>query len=115
MRVSSPFHAHHFRLVLTNLGLAGSIGLCTAVLWFWGPPVLPLWYSLVTPAEQLAPHIMLLSLPALSGGLLLTTFWFGRKSSLEHEQYLATIGWWSGIALQAFLLLALLRIMKIIL
>lgn len=115
MRLASPFHPHHIRLILISGALCGIIGFFSAALWVWGPPQLPLWYSLVTPAEQLAPKHFLAALPGLSAVTLLITLWFGRKTQLEHEQYLALLSLWTGIFLQAFLLIGLVRIMKIVL
>ncbi len=115
MRIASPFHPHHARLLWVLTALWGAVGVFSLSLWFFGPPFLPLWLSLVEPSEQLAPKIAIWVFPAITTPLYFLTLWFSRKNSLEHEEYLATLSLWSGIILLSLFLFAIIRIMKVIL
>lgn len=105
----------HQGFVWWALGVWAAITGVTALLFVFGPNTVPLWYSLVQPQEQLVPNWALVSLPIVSSLLLVSGLWFGRRTDLEHEQYLASMQWWSVCFLQSFLLLALLRIVKVVL
>lgn len=115
MRLAYPFHKHHTKLLWTLIALWVATLVTTALLWFFGPPYLPLWMSLVEPAEQLAPKIFIFVVPITTSILTLLTLFFSRKSALDHEEYLATLSLWSGIILLILFLLAVLRIMKVVL
>lgn len=115
MRLAYPFHKHHTRLLWTLTGLWIAGGLISALLWFFGPPYLPLWMSLVEPGEQLAPKMFVAVIPASTTLLYFLTLFFSRRSALDHEEYLATLSLWSGIILLTLFLLAVLRIAKVVL
>lgn len=115
MRWLPKFHQQNIRLVLFILGLSGAIWLGGLVVAFFGPPFVPLWYSLTVSEEQLAPRLWTLAIPGLSGAIALVSLWFGRHTALEHESYVATISLWSGAGLLSFLLLAFLRIIWVVL
>ena len=109
------FHSYHSRLITALLSILALIFLFSSVLAFFGPPVLPLWYSITLSEEQLAPRIFAFSIPVLASGITVFSLWFGRKTHLEHEHYLATISLWSGACLLTLLLIAVLRIVKVVL
>lgn len=115
MRLAYPFHKHHSRLLWILTGLWVVTGLSATLLWIFGPPYIPLWLSLVEPAEQLAPKIFIFIIPIITSFLFFLTLFFSRKSALDHEEYLATLSLWSGIILHALFLLSILRIMKVLL
>jgi hypothetical protein len=87
----------------------------SAVLFWIGPTTLPLWYSLTQFSEQLAPSWAIASVAGLSTFFVIIGFIFGRTTDLDHEAYLANINWWSVVMLQGLLLMALLRIIKVVL
>ncbi len=109
------FHDHHQKLVIVLLVQLGVVALFSGLLYLFGPEYIPLWYSLVESSEQLAPRIAIGVMPGLALGIVILALWYGRRTKLEHEEYLASISLWSGNILLAFLLLALLRIMKVVL
>lgn len=113
MRLGLKFHPDHQRLVWITLIVFGVITALSLLLFFFGPPFLPLWYSLAVVEEQLASREWVFSLPLLAFFILLVSLWFGRHTALDHERYVAAISLWSGISLLALLLLALLRIIKV--
>lgn len=114
-RLLPSFYSHHTRWFLLLWGLWGTLTTLSAGLYSFGPPLVPLWYSLVVPAEQLAPSIWLGTLPALGLGIAIITTWHSRRTSLEHSEFLSRVSLWSGIILLGFLLVALARVMKVIL
>lgn len=91
-----------------------TIALCGLLYWI-GPTTVPLWYSRTQITDQLAPSWAIFSIAGLSTLLTFIGFLFGRSTDLEHEKYLASLNWWAIIFLQGLLLLALLRIMKVVL
>lgn len=115
MRLAYPFHKHHTRLLWSLTGLWLATGIFSLLLWVFGPPYLPLWMSLVEPAEQLAPKIFIFVVPVTTSILYFLTLFFSRRSALDHEEYLATLSLWSGIILLSLFLLAILRITKVLL
>lgn len=115
MRLAYPFHKHHSQLLWTLTGLWIATGVSSLLLWIFGPPYIPLWLSLVEPAEQLAPKVLIFIIPIISSILFFLTLLFSRKSALDHEEYLATLSLWSGIILLTLFLVAVLRIMKVLL
>lgn len=115
MRSPLSFHRHHSRIVVVLLGQTAVIGILSVLLYLFGPNYVPLWYSLVEPGEQLAPRLHVLAIPALAGVIMLLTLWYGRRTQLDHEEYLASISLWVGNILLFLLEIALLRIMKVIL
>ncbi len=115
MRTLISFHRHHTRIVAVLLGQAAVIGILSSLLYLFGPNYLPLWYSLVEPSEQLAPRISIFAIPAVAGAITLLTLWYGRRTQLDHEEYLASISLWGGNILLFLLEIALLRIMKVVL
>lgn len=108
------YHEHHSRLVVILVVLWFVITGLAFLLYFFGPPFLPLWYTLVEPAEQLAPNLFILTIPLLALAILVVSMWYGRRSDLDHEDFLAANALWSGSALLVLLLIALIRIIKII-
>ncbi|MCD8484967.1 hypothetical protein LRY65_04115 [Candidatus Woesebacteria bacterium] len=108
------FHEHHSKLVLVLLAQMGIIAVFTALLYAFGPQYIPLWYSLVESTEQLASREFVAVIPALALAIVVVTLWYGRRTKLEHEEYLAAISLWSGNLLLGFLIIALLRIMKVV-
>jgi hypothetical protein len=115
MRLAYPFHKHHTQLLWTLTGLWIATGITSLLLWIFGPPYIPLWMSVVEPAEQLAPKVAIFIIPIVASFLFFLTLFFARKSALEHEEYLATLSLWSGIILHGLFLLSVLRIMKVLL
>lgn len=109
------YDSTHSRLFLVSVFFWIAIIVVSCLIYFYGPLNVPLWYSLVQSEEQLAPNWALSSVVGLSTFFLLTGLWWGRKTDLEHEQYLATMTWWSVMFLQGLLFLSLLRIAKVIL
>lgn len=101
-------------MTLTVLLWAVICVLCALLFWI-GPTTLPLWYSLTQFSEQLAPSWAIVSLAGLSTFIVMVGFAFGRTTDLDHEAYLANINWWSVVMLQGLLLLALVRIIKVVL
>lgn len=108
------YDSSHSRLFLVSMAFWIGIILLSILLFLYGPTTIPLWYSLVQPEEQLAPNWALGTIVGLSTFFLFTGLWWGRKTDLEHEQYLATMTWWSVMFLQGLLLLSLIRIVKVI-
>lgn len=115
MRSPISFHKHHSQIIAVLFGQTAVIGIFSTLLYLFGPSYVPLWYSLVEPSEQLAPRLYVLTIPALAGAITLLTLWYGRRTQLGHEEYLATLSLWSGNILLFLLIIALLRIMKVIL
>lgn len=115
MRGLPQYHAHHQQFLSLVVILWGLTLIITALLYWLGPPLLPLWYSLVIPEEQLAAHEWVWSIEVMSTALLLFAFWFGRRTSLEHDDYLTLLTMGSALALQSLLLVALLRIVGVVL
>ncbi len=109
------YHPGQQWLVSTILVLTGSISLLAILLFIWGPPLLPLWYSLTVSEEQLVPKIWVISVPALALAITAATLWFGRHTALDHEKYVAALSLGSGLALLTMLLIAFLRIAKVVL
>ena len=111
------FSIHHQdqRLVFLFFAIWVISLLVSALLYLFGPPFIPLWYSLPLPAEQLAPKIFVWVFPGLSAVAMILSLWQGRRADLEHERYLARLSLLSGLVLLIFLLIAQLRITKIIL
>lgn len=105
----------HNRLMGISTALWFSVCALSGLLYWIGPTTLPLWYSLTQFTDQLAPSWAVVSFAALSTWILVIGFLYGRVTDLEHENYLAHLNWWAVCFLQGMLLLALLRIMKVIL
>lgn len=114
-RFVPSFYGHHARWFALLWGMWVLLTALSAGLYFFGPPLVPLWYSLVVPSEQLAPSLWLASFPALSGSIALIATWHSRRTALEHSEFLARVSIWGGIMILGFLLVALIRIMKVIL
>lgn len=115
-RLSLPrYDATHLRLLMITLGIWMVTAVVSGLLFWFGPPHLPLWSSLTQPDEQLAPSWGIVSIPLLSTFFLIVGLWYGRKTDLDHENYLAGLNWWAICLLQGLLLLALLRIAKVVL
>ena len=110
MKFSLALHREHHTLASIILGFTGATTLLAGAIFFLGPPLLPLWYSLVEPAEQLAPRLWVIAAPAVAWAMALVFWILGRKTELDHERYLALLALWSGIILQALLLFALIRL-----
>lgn len=87
----------------------------SSLFYLYGPPFFPVWYSRTVEAEQLAPKVFIWVFPSVATVILILSLFFGRKTDLEHERYLAKLSLWSGLILFLFLLVAQLRILKIIL
>jgi hypothetical protein len=91
---------------LTSCGIT----LITLILIFTLPPVIPLWYSLATLNQQLAPREWLLVLPALSFAITfmhwLMLEWYKDYTLLVNKLLI-----WMGVWLQGMLALALIRIL----
>jgi len=109
------FHEHHNKLVFGLLFQFLVLAILSGLLYFFGPQYIPMWYSLVEPTEQLAQREFIAVIPGLAAAITLISLWYGRRTKLEHEEYLAGIALWSGNILLGFLGIALLRIMKVIL
>lgn len=115
MRLFPKFHPQHTSLVLAILALLAILTVMGVIIALFGPPFLPLWYSLTVSEEQLAPRLWVLSIPGLALAIAAGSLWFGRHTQLEHEAYVASISLWSGGALLFFLGLAFLRIIWVVL
>lgn len=89
--------------------------LLSSLFFLYGPPFVPLWYSQPVAAEQIAPKVFIWVFPVLASVVLVLSLFFGRKTELEHDRYLARLSLWSGLVLFLFLLIAQIRILKIIL
>lgn len=114
-RFRYSIHHEDQRLVFLFFALWVISLLLSALFFLFGPSYLPLWYSLPLPAEQLAPKIYVWVFPGLSAVITLLSLWQGRRTDLDHERYLARLSLLSGLALMVCLLIAQIRIMKIIL
>lgn len=115
MRSPVRFHAHHAPLIIVVTVLWGVVlGMCGIFLALQIPQ-LPLWYSLVEPAEQLAELPWLAAPALLATGILFTSLLYARRTDIEHEEYLAKLSLWGGVVLLSFLVLSLLRLTKILL
>lgn len=112
---SPTYHEHHNRVLFSLITLWIILLLFASLLYLFGPPLLPLWYSLVVPEEQLAIREYVFIFPGVGASIVLLSLWFGRKSDLEHEEYLATLSLWGGCVLLFLLLVSLLRIIKVVL
>lgn len=115
MRFLLRFHSGHNQLVVITLSLSIVISLISIALFFFGPPQIPLWYTLTLPQEQLASREWSLAVAGLAWLIALSSLWFGRQTKLEHERYVAGLSLWSGISLLGLLFVALARILKVIL
>lgn len=115
MRWRYSIHHQDQKLVFLFFALWTTTLLLSALVFLFGPPLVPLWYSLPLAREQLAASEYVWVFPGLSAVITLMSLWQGRKSDLEHERYLARLSLISGLALMVFLLLAQIRILKIIL
>lgn len=109
MKLSLALHREHHTLASLILGLTGATTLLSGAIFFLGPPLLPLWYSLVEPADQLAPRFWVVTAPATAWAMAFVFWVLGRKTELDHERYLALLALWSGVILQALLFFALIR------
>lgn len=112
-RLVPTFYAHLTRWLILNWILWLTIASLAAGMILFGPPLVPLWYSLVVPAEQVSESLWLLVIPATATLIALITTWQSRKTKLEHNEFLARISIWSGILIQTGLLVALARIAKV--
>ena len=115
--LSFRYSIHHEdqRLVFMFFALWVVSLLLSALFYLYGPPFVPLWYSLTVTTEQLAPKAYIWVFPAISAVVTVLSLWQGRRSQLEHERYLARLSLLSGLVLMVLLLIAQLRILKIIL
>lgn len=109
------FHPADTRLVTSVVFLWLGVSTLSGLLAVFGPPLLPLWYSLPIAADQLAPREYALSLAGVSTAILLFALLCGRKTTLEHESYLAHLGLWTGVLLLGILGIATLRIIFLVL
>ena len=115
MRWRYSIHHQDQKLVFLFFALWVATLLLSALVFMFGPPLIPLWYSLPLLREQLASSEYVWVFPAVSATITLVSLWQGRRSDLEHERYLARLSLISGLALMVILLIAQLRIIKIIL
>ncbi len=115
MRWHYSIHQQDQKLVFLFFALWTTTLLLSALAYMFGPPLVPLWYSLPLEPEQLSPSEYIWVFPALSATVMILSLWQGRRSDLEHERYVARLSFISGLALMVFLLIAQLRILKIIL
>lgn len=115
MRIPYSIHTSDRKLVIVYFLIWVAVLLMSSLFFLFGPPFLPLWYSQTVEAEQLAPKLFIWVFPGVASVILILSLFFGRKTDLEHERYLARLSLWSGLVLLGFLVLAQLRILKIIL
>lgn len=115
MKIKFKLHQDDRRLVFVFFAVWVLILTLTALMYIFGPPYLPLWYSLTVPQEQLASKAFVWIFPGLSTLIMLIGLWSGRRTDLEHERYLARLSLICGLVLMFLLLLAQLRILKIVL
>jgi hypothetical protein len=115
MRWQYSIHSQNKKFLFIFFALLTVSLLLSAILYLFGPPLIPLWYSLPSPAEQLAPKVYFWVFPILSVLVAILAIWQGRKSNLEHSFYLSRLAFVSGLVLLALLLIAQVRIMKVIL
>lgn len=115
MRWRFKLHQADHRLVFLFFLLWVFALVLSALFYLYGPPVIPLWYSLNILEQRLAPSYYIWVFPAMSTVILLISLFNGRRTNLEHERYLARLSLLTGLALQFLILIAQLRIIKIIL
>lgn len=89
--------------------------LMSALFYLYGPLYAPLWYSLTVKSDQIATREWMWVFPGISTLILFVSLWTGRRSNLEHERFLARFSLLAGLALMVLLLIAQLRIIKIVL
>jgi hypothetical protein len=114
-RFRFAIHSEDRKLVIIFFLLWVVVLLMSSLFFLYGPPFFPVWYSRTVEAEQLAPKVFIWVFPSVATVILVLSLLFGRKTDLEQERYLAKLSLWSGLILFAFLLIAQLRILKIIL
>jgi hypothetical protein len=110
MRFPLHWNKRHWWLIALLLGLSGTITALVGALFLWGPPMMPLWYSLIVAADELATKQWLWVPIAVTWGMSLLTLWFSRSTALEHEDYIAVLSLYSGVVSQLLLLLAIGRL-----
>ncbi len=115
MSLLPKFHSQNQLQVWLALGLTALLIAIGGMIAFFGPPTLPLWYSLTVSEEQLAPRWWILVIPGLAVLITAISLWFGRHTDLEHESYVAAISIWSGLILLSLLSLATFRILWVVL
>jgi hypothetical protein len=115
MRWRYSIHQEDQRIIFLFFVLWVTSLLISGLFFIFGPPFIPLWYTVPLAAEQLADRMFIWVFPALSFVILILSLWQGRRTNMEHERYLARLSLISGLILMVFLLVAELRILKIIL
>jgi len=103
--VKTPFRFSY----LITLGLILSV----LIYYFRIQPIVPLYYSLAQPAQQLAPKEWLGLFPAIS--LLITVLHLGIvQKNKEYDHLLIQLFSWTTVVIQVLLALALFRIIMIV-
>lgn len=115
MRIRYSIHPDDHRIIFIFFTIWVVSLLLSALLFIFGPPLIPLWYSLTLPVEQLAPKIAAWTFPGLGAVITILSLWQARRTDFDHNRYLARLSLISGLVLLIFLLIAQLRIIKIIL
>lgn len=120
MQLDQPLKKHFFLLpkfvktpFLIVYLLTLTSALATLVFYFKAQPQIPIFYSLATPSEHLAPKEWLLIFPALTTIVTLIHVAITR-SLTQTDRLLVTLFSWSTVMIQIILTLALLRIIYII-
>lgn len=115
MRWHYSLHQHDRRITFMFFVLWVMTLLLSSLFYIYGPLYLPLWYSLTIASDQLAPRYYIWVFPLINTIILMFSLWYGRHTDLDHERYIARLSLLTGLVLMILLLIAQLRIIKIIL
>lgn len=115
MKWKFSIHQQDRRLVFIFFVLWVVSLLLSSLFYLYGPPFIPLWYSLAVETDQIAPKIFIWVFPVISALILIVSLWNGRCTTMEHERYIARLSLLSGLVLMALLLISQFRILKIVL
>jgi hypothetical protein len=100
------------RPLLVAVFLSGLLLLFSTIYFVIAQPVIPLFYTLARPSQQLVPKAWLFLFPGLS--LILNALHIQVMHWLKnHDEVLLILFAWVGVAFQVMLCLALLRIILI--
>lgn len=100
------------RMVGISLGITIVMGAITSIYFTLSAPQLPLFYSLAIPSQQVVSKSWLFVLPGLSLVITLVHTLILQFLSKYNRSVQGMFGW-SGIVIQALLMIALLRIIVI--
>jgi hypothetical protein len=98
-----------YRPMAISFGITILLLLISTIYFIIAQPVIPIFYTLARPAQQLAPKVWLFLFPGLSL-LFNVSHLIVVRLLKEQDEVLTTLLAWVGVAFQVLLSLALLRI-----